>query len=172
MTNSAQDDLRNRKKIGWRRIGLLLGALLVVAQFVPVRRTNPATDAGKTLWETNGAPAEIQNVFQRSCKDCHSNRTAWPWYSDVAPVSWVVANDVNGGRRHFNADEWGSYTTEKKESRLTKICGEVKSGDMPDSKYTLIHRRAKLMDEERNALCTWAESSRQTLLRTEPAAQP
>jgi len=151
-----------------------IGAAVVVAlaQFIPVRKTNPTFDPVGTIWSATSAPPQIIATFQRSCQDCHSNLTKWPWYSHVAPVSWVVASDVSDGRRHFNVDEWGSYSMEKKQSRLTKICEELKSGDMPDSKYTLIHRSAKLSEQERTALCDWAEATRRALVRSEATAHP
>jgi hypothetical protein len=64
----------------------------------------------------------------------------------------------------MNLDEWGTYSVEKRESKLTKICEELKSGDMPDTKYTLIHRGAKLTDAQRATLCDWAEATRKGLL--------
>ena len=155
-----------------KRIAIGVVAALVVAQFIPLEKTNPAFDPAGTLWATSSAPPQITAIFQRSCQDCHSNLTKWPWYSHVAPVSWVVVSDVNGGRRHMNVDEWSSYSLEKRQGRLTKICEELKSGDMPDSKYLLIHRSAKLTDQERTALCNWAEATRQALVRVESGAHP
>jgi hypothetical protein len=147
-------------------------AALVIAQFIPLEKTNPTFDPAGTLWATSSAPPQVTAIFQRSCQDCHSNLTKWPWYSHVAPVSWVVVSDVNGGRRHMNVDEWGSYSLEKKQGRLTKICEELKSGDMPDSKYTFIHRGAKLSDQERTSFCNWAEATRQALARAEFITHP
>jgi hypothetical protein len=146
--------------------------LLVAIQLIPLAKTNPAVDSTKTLLDGNSVSPEVSEILQRSCQDCHSNRTTWPWYSHVAPVSWVVASDVNGARRHLNLDEWGSYSLEKKQSKLTKICEELKSGDMPDSKYTLIHRGAKLTDAQRGTLCDWAEATRKGLARAEAAGRP
>ena len=155
-------------KASSKRVWIGVLVLLAAIQLIPVAKTNPAVDGGKTLLAGSSVPAEVSEILQRSCQDCHSNRTKWPWYSHVAPVSWVVASDVNGGRRHMNLDEWGSYSLDKKQSRLTKICEELKSGDMPDTKYTLIHRNAKLTDAERGTLCDWAEATRRAI--TNPGA--
>ena len=151
-------------------IGIVVAIALI--QLIPVHRTNPTFDEVATIWASTSAPPQILATFQRSCQDCHSNLTKWPWYSHVAPVSWVVVSDVNGGRRHFNVDEWGSYSMPKKQDRLTKICEEVKSGEMPDSKYTFIHRGAKVSEQERMALCDWTEATRQSLVRAEIGAHP
>lgn len=155
-----------------KRICISVLVVLVAIQLIPATRTNPAVDARSSLLADNGLPPNISAILQRSCQDCHSNRTTWPWYSHVAPVSWVVASDVNGGRRHMNLDEWGFYNLEKKQSRLTKICEELKSGDMPDTKYTLIHRGAKLTDQQRTTLCDWAEATREALSSPTVAAHP
>lgn len=159
--------------IRWKRMTVIVLVLLAGIQLIPVAKTNPSVDSGKSLLAGNGlpaassVPAEVSEILQRSCQDCHSNRTKWPWYSHVAPVSWVVASDVNGARRHMNLDEWGTYSVEKRQSKLTKICEELKSGDMPDMKYTLIHRSAKLTEQQRGTLCDWAEATRKGLGRVE-----
>ncbi len=159
-------------QVSWRRIALVFVAVVVLIQFIPVHRTNPAVDPAQTLWASGLVPPGFQTIFQRSCKDCHSNLTTWPRYSHVAPVSWMVTSDVNGGRSHFNIDDWGTYSSEKKQSRFTKLCEEMKSGGMPDSKYTLIHRSARLTAQERTEMCSWAEAARQTLVRAEAAGHP
>ena len=97
------------------------------------------------------------------CRDCHSNETAWPWYSRIAPVSWMVASDVHDGRKHFNLSEWGNYPEEKKLRKLGEICEQVKNEDMPDQKYALIHRSARLDTQQRAMLCDWVETIRKPL---------
>lgn len=161
-----------KMRVRWKPLGLGLLALLVLAQFIPMQRTNPSFDPVGTLWATGSVAPGFQTIFQRSCQDCHSNLTKWPWYSRIAPVSWLVAGDVNEGRRHMNIDEWASYSSEKRQSKFTKICEELKSGDMPDTKYLIIHRNAKLSDEERAAMCNWAEAARQALLHAEVGTHP
>ena len=143
-----------------KRILLFLIVVLIGIQFVPVHRSNPAADPAKTIYSTETVPSNVHAVLDRSCKDCHSNETHWPWYSYVAPVSWLVASDVNDGRHHLNFSEWSTYDDRRKSHKLGEICDELRSGEMPDTKYTLIHRDAKLTQEERNSLCAWAESIR------------
>ena len=142
-------------------LGLLIA--LVVAQFVPINRDNPATDPGKTLYSVQAVPADVRAAVDRSCKDCHSNETVWPWYSYVAPFSWLVAHDVHDGRGDLNLSEWGSYTDKRKGRKLLEICEQLRSGEMPDWKYTLIHRRARLSQEESTGLCAWAETTRKSI---------
>ena len=106
-------------------------------------------------------PADVKAVFERSCKNCHSNETSWPWYSYVAPISWVVVRDVHQARKAMNLSEWGSYPINIKTNKLKEICEQLTNGDMPDRKYTLIHRRARPTAKERGAVCQWSEDSRE-----------
>lgn len=157
----------------WTKRGLLIiAAVFLLAQFVPITRDNPPVDSAKTLYASYPAPADVHSVFEHSCRDCHSNQTTWPWYSRVAPVSWLVVSDVHNGRKHFNLSEWGNYPEEKKIRKLGEICDQVKTEEMPDDKYTLIHRSARLGTQQRTMICEWTEATRkpmQTQLTT-PAA--
>ncbi len=106
-------------------------------------------------------PADVKAVFERSCKNCHSNETSWPWYSYVAPISWVVAHDVHQARKAMNLSEWGSYSSNKKTDKLEEICEQLTNGDMPDRKYALIHRQARPTARERDVVCQWTDDSRE-----------
>jgi len=123
-----------------------------------VDRNNPAIDPAKTIFAVQPMPAKVQSMFQSSCKDCHSNETYWPWYSHVAPVSWLVAHDVHEGRRSLNLSEWATYSEKRKEHKLEEICEQIVNGDMPDGKYTFIHRDKKLTQEQKDAVCEWTQS--------------
>jgi heme-binding protein len=144
-----------------RRTGLATGFLLLAVQFIPVNHSNPSVDPSRTIYANLPVPADVQALFERSCKNCHSNETAWPWYSYVAPVSWVVAHDVHGARSKMNFSEWGTYSAQRKEDRLEEICEQLTNGDMPDRKYAIFHREARPTPEERAAVCQWTEDSRQ-----------
>jgi hypothetical protein len=96
--------------------------------------------------------------LSRACNDCHSNRTEWPWYSNVAPVSWLVAHDVNDGREELNLSEWGASKEKEPGKLLGKICSEMTEGKMPMASYTLIHPQAKLTREEVQNVCRWTNS--------------
>jgi hypothetical protein len=139
-----------------KRASLALLALVVGAQLIPVKRDNPPNPAANFVYAS--APANVRAVFEDSCKNCHSNQTAWPWYSHVAPFSWIIAYDVHKGRKQFNFSGWTTYSPKKREEKLEAVCDQVINGDMPDSKYLLIHRSARLTQEDREAVCTWVES--------------
>ena len=133
--------------------------VLVCIQFIRPARTNPATDASHTLAATMTVPAAAQGVLERSCRDCHSNDTRWPWYSNVAPMSWILIDHVNSGRRHFNYSEWGTYPPDKARKVLHDICEETKQGSMPVGSYTLVHRDARLSEADVQTLCAWTQSA-------------
>lgn len=137
--------------------------LLVILQFIPVKRDNPASEPTQAVESVTVVPPDVHAILERSCNDCHSNQTHWPWYSQVAPVSWLVAHDVHEGRRQLNLSEWGIYSAARKSHRLQEICEQLDSGKMPDSKYTLIHRAARLRQDERDAVCAWATATRKSV---------
>ncbi len=130
--------------------------LLAGAQFVRPERVNPPAVAGQSLEEHARVPPEVAGVLERSCMDCHSNRTDWPWYSNVAPASWFVIDHVNHGRRYLNFSRWGEYDRRDRIDHLNAICKTVKSGFMPLDSYTLVHRSARLTPADVKALCAWA----------------
>lgn len=138
-----------RKIILWS-VGVLL-ALLVVAQFIPLAgpKTNPPVVAEPT-WDSE----QTKVLVERSCYDCHSNETSWPWYSNVAPVSWLVINDVNEGRAALNFSTWGQG-----ESEGGEIAGSVLEGTMPPGSYFITHPGARLSEQERNQLIAGLEAS-------------
>ena len=130
---------------------------LVVAQFIPVDRTNPPSDPGLGFDKTMNPPPDVKATLDRSCRDCHSHDTRWPWYSRVAPASWLVLSDVKEGRQHVNLSEWGKLELRRASRKLDSMCEEMTSGDMPPFQYTLIHRGAKVTPQEAQAFCTWAK---------------
>ncbi len=135
----------------------LLGALLV-AQFIPVERTNPPIDAGRTLQAHAQLNPQVSAVLDRSCADCHSHRTVWPWWSRVAPASWLVSSDVSDGRRELNLSDWQRYDVNNAARKLEKICEEVQGGDMPLWFYTPLHPGTRVSATDRQAVCAWTKA--------------
>ncbi|HEX7288431.1 MAG TPA: heme-binding domain-containing protein [Candidatus Angelobacter sp.] len=146
-----------------KRGSLALLALLVVIQVIRPARTNPPVDPKQEIQAVAPVDPVVQKALGRSCNDCHSNRTVWPWYSNVAPASWLVARDVNEGRSELNFSEWGGYQVEKQHKLLGKICEEAREGEMPVRQYLLAHPDAQLTSAERQAFCTWSRQLAQTL---------
>ena len=150
--------VKTTRLLRWSLFGLLV--VLGVSQLVPIDRSNPPSDPGRDITARLSPPPPVAAAFERSCRDCHSYQTRWPWYSRVAPISWVVAEDVKDGRRNLNFSEWAAYDQSRAAAKLQDICDEVTSGDMPDFKYTLIHRQAVLSPQEVSAICDWAKTAR------------
>ncbi|HOI29472.1 MAG TPA: heme-binding domain-containing protein [Melioribacteraceae bacterium] len=123
---------------------------LIGIQFIDVERTNPVVTADLK------APVAIKELFIKSCYDCHSNQTEWPWYSYVAPVSWLVANDVAEGRKHLNFSDWEKLPGRKKEELKKEIWEEVRNDKMPMTIYTYTHPEAKLDFTQKNLIKQWA----------------
>jgi hypothetical protein len=143
----------------WLKLSLItLVALVVAAQVVRPARTNPPVDPQKEITAHMQVDPAVMSTLSRACNDCHSNRTEWPWYSNVAPVSWLVAHDVNDGREELNFSEWGASKEKEPGKLLGKICSQVTEGEMPMATYTLIHPQAKLTREEVQNVCRWTNS--------------
>jgi len=131
---------------------VVLGAAVafVVIQFVPVDRSNPPVTA-----EVPASP-EARAVLRRACYDCHSHETVWPWYSMVAPVSWLLARDVREGRDELNFSTWDRYTAQEQVKNLKKSWEETSEGEMPLWFYLPVHRDAVLSAEDKAILRKWA----------------
>ena len=104
-------------------------------------------------------PPDVDMVLTRSCGDCHTNSTVYPWYSQVQPVAWWLSNHIAEGRRELNLSTFNTYPARKKKKKLEEICEQVKSGEMPLPSYTIVHRNAVLTDTEKEAICKWTEAA-------------
>lgn len=141
-------------------IGYAAGVLAIGIQFVRPARTNPPTDASRTLFARAAVPAPAADVLRRACRDCHSNDTRWPWYSGVAPVSWFVIDHVNHGRSHFNYSDWAQYDREETRRLIESSCKFARDYSMPLPSYLRMHREARLTPQDIDALCAWHSLAR------------
>ena len=125
-------------------IAAVLAALFGLIQLLPVGapRSNPPV-AAEPAWDS----PQTRQLFARACADCHSNSTAWPWYSQVAPASWVIAHDVAEGRERLNVSEW-----QRPQKDAPKAAGELREGEMPLRSYLWMHPEAQLSEAERREL--------------------
>ncbi len=143
----------------------IIGIALIAMQFIArPDRVNPVEDHRVALSSRLHVPDSVQAILDRSCNDCHSHRTVWPWYSAVAPVSWFVAHDVEEGRRHLNFSEWGTYPVKRQAAKLEMISAEVDKGDMPVRAYVLMHGQAALSEADKDMLCDWAADASDSLM--------
>ncbi|MBZ5522765.1 MAG: heme-binding domain-containing protein [Acidobacteriia bacterium] len=144
-------------RIWLKRIAIAL-LLLGVIQVVRPARSNPPIDPKLEIRAVHTRSQPAMDILERSCNDCHSNHTVWPWYSNFAPVSWLVAHDVRQGRREMNLSQWGDYDQQKRQKLLGEMCAEVSEGGMPGTAYEWMHRRARLTNADVQAVCAFARA--------------
>lgn len=138
---------------------IFLVAFIVIQFIMRPDKTTATEITNDDITKKMAVPQNVQSIIKRSCYDCHSSQTVWPWYSSIAPVSWLVADDVVNGRKKMNFNEWGKLSASKQEKRLTDICDEISEDKMPLPKYLLIHGDAKLSQADKDALCNWIKST-------------
>ncbi|MCF6351389.1 MAG: heme-binding domain-containing protein [Cyclobacteriaceae bacterium] len=143
-----------------KKIFLGLLAAFVVMQFFRIDKTNPESDPNHSMFVVEQMPQEVKSIIKTACFDCHSNQVTYPWYSNVAPVSWLVKDHINEARDELNFSEWGTYTMKRKLHKLEEIEEEVGEGEMPLPSYLLAHSNAKLTKEQKNKLIIWAKKLR------------
>ena len=130
-------------------IGLV--AFLLLAQLVPIDRSNPPVTSEVPT------PAAVRAILERSCYDCHSHQSRWPWYGYVAPASWLLAYDIQEAREHMNFSTWDAYTEEKRSDKLEELWEEVDEGAMPLPIYLWLHPEAELSEADKELLEDWAD---------------
>jgi len=154
--------------------GIKILVVILMISFATIQlkrpyRTNPPINLSYTLEAHAKVTPEIEAILSRACADCHSDQTRWPWYSNVAPVSWVVSGHVNDGRRSLNLSEWEKPDAGKRRisasDRLQQMCTMAQMGMMPLDSYTMFHNDAKLSDQDIQTLCDWTDRERERLAK-------
>ena len=135
---------------------ILLGFIFLGMQFVSIAAM-PKTSATIGVHMAEVVNPQVGAILDRSCQDCHSNRTNWPWYSHVAPVSWIVSKHVSEGREMLDFSAWTDQS--RAESERILICDAVSSRSMPLASYTMIHRKARLSKLDVKLICDWAAAT-------------
>jgi hypothetical protein len=146
----------------WRIISLsLLGLIGVASVLTPPAKSD---NGGGPLLSGARIDPQVLSIIERSCRDCHSRTTHYPWYSYVAPVSWLIQSDVAGGRKHLDLSRWSDYSLLRRERSLSEIANQVRDGGMPLPQYTLIHRNARLSRADADAIFQWTQTERARLI--------
>ena len=127
--------------------------VLAAAQLVRPAHTNPHTDEAQTLRTQLGTVSQLPAIIDRACGDCHSNESRWFWYTQVAPLSWVMARAIDEGRKAVNFSEWGRYSPAQRQALLAASCADAKQGRMPVSAYTWFQPEAGLSASDIDAIC-------------------
>lgn len=145
---------------------LFLIAGFIVIQFFRIDRAAPPVVSEETLDAAVAVPPDIKELIGRSCNDCHSNTTVYPWYTNIQPVAWFMKSHIDDGRRHLNFSVFNTYASKKKAKKLEEICEQVESAEMPLPSYLWIHGDAVLKESEAKALCDWAKQEKAKLEET------
>jgi hypothetical protein len=167
---------RGQKEIklmkGWQYLlsGIVLIALVI--QLVPSELPSTEINNPGDLIESGIVSIEVAGLLRTSCYDCHSNETKFPWYSYVAPFSWLIAKDVKDARKELNFSVWHDYDMVEKLKKLDDISIEVKEGEMPMPIYTAIHTSAKLSDAQRQLIVQWAEDAMDSVVEEDEESGP
>jgi hypothetical protein len=143
----------------WQYITGGLVAAVIIVQFIPNELPAVETSNPGDIIQSGIVADDVAVLLKKSCYSCHSNETNYPWYSYVAPSSWLVAKDVREGRDELNFSTWTSYAMMDKLAKLDDLVEEVKEGEMPMEIYTLIHPSAKLDEAQRQLIISWAEAT-------------
>lgn len=135
-----------------KRIVLILAVVGILSQFVQPDRSVPAFDPANDMLSVTSAPADIQQLVIGACYDCHSYKTAYPWYSKITPVNFIMQDHINEGREDLNFSVWDKYVNGKE----TGECGEtIEEGEMPPGYYTLMHSHGNLTAPQKQQLIAW-----------------
>ena len=146
-----------RKLFTLKKILIALLLIFLVMQVFRIKKDNPPVIAEQDFIHIYNPPKDIRQIIESACYDCHSNATEYPWYSNVAPISWWLKDHINQGREEMNFSEWATFK-EKKKARRIKQCAElVEEEEMPLPSYTWIHEDARLDAEQRAKLAQWFE---------------
>ena len=140
-----------------KKIAYVLLAALVIIQFFKPERNLSTTKSPNDITNKYAVPASVQEILKTSCFDCHSNNTVYPWYANIQPVAWWLADHVNEGKRELNFSEFLTYAPKKAHHKLDEVNDNVKEGEMPLQSYTIIHQNAKLSEAQKLEIATWAD---------------
>jgi len=163
---SLSDRVRsNRRYIG--ACGVLLFTLAPALAFVHPFGNAKMAHSDERLMSTAHIDPPVLAVMQRSCQNCHSEKTEWPWYSHAAPISWLIERDVQSGRSQWNMSKWEQYSLEDREQILSKIGPMVRNRKMPLPQYLFLHPEAKLSDADVDLIYQWSRSERKRM-KSEP----
>lgn len=148
-------------------LSALLVVLLVLQAFRPEK--NNSGNKENDISSLYPVPSNVEQILTKACNDCHSNNTVYPWYAEIQPVAWWLDDHVKDGKKHLNFNEFASYRLAKQYHKLEEVFDEVKGGEMPLESYTVVHRDAKLTEEEKSILMDWSVAVRDSMKARFPA---
>ena len=147
-------------------IAIIFVVAFIVIQFIRPDFTNPPVNQAETLEANLQVPENVQAILNRSCADCHTNNTKYPWYSYIQPSAWFLAQHIEEGRGQVNFSTWKTYPAAKQRRKLSEVCEQVQSKEMPLPSYLWIHRDAQMSDADIKTLCDWTETEQAKIVET------
>ena len=136
--------------IGW--LAVLVVAIVLVIQVIPVERKVSTVPPGQSFEKTEKVPANVAAILKVSCYDCHSNNTRYPWYSELQPAAYFMAQHMKEGKEELNFDEFNAYSKRRKKAKITSIISQIEKEEMPLKSYLMLHSSARLSADEKKEL--------------------
>lgn len=152
-------------KARFKKTALVAGAVFILIQFIQPARNKSGQVLDTDISKTVSMPVYVQSILSKSCYDCHSNNTQYPWYTSIQPGGWFMDYHVRNGKEELNFSDFGSYSKRRQESKLKSIASQIEEDAMPLSSYTLMHSNTRLSPEEKNAIIQWANNTMDSLAR-------
>ena len=141
----------------FKKIVFFLLIILLISQFFgPEKNDGDLATVAAFIEETN-PPENVQKILETTCYDCHSAKTRYPWYNNITPINYWLADHVKDGKKHLNFSAWNTYSLKKKEHKMDELHEEVAEKKMPLESYTYTHSEAKLTQEQIDAVVTWGK---------------
>lgn len=137
-------------------IGLVV--LLVIAQFFRIDKSHPPVNPKIDFATVTNVPDDINAMMKNACYDCHSHEVTYPWYTNIAPVSWWIKGHIRNGAKRLNFSEWGNYTNKQQRHQIEDCVEVLNDKRMPPKSYKFLHPEAQLSDDDRSKIVGWMES--------------
>jgi len=142
--------MRKLNIIGW--LSVIVVAVVLAIQVIPVERNVSTVPPGQSFEKTEKVPANVAAILKVSCYDCHSNNTRYPWYSELQPGAWFMARHIKKGKEELNFDEFNNYSKRRKKAKIKSIISQIEKEEMPLKSYRMMHGNARLSADEKKEL--------------------
>lgn len=143
-----------------KKIVLLLLVVFIIAQFFGPDKNEGDFTSVEAFYADTNPPEDVKIILENACNDCHSDSTNYPWYSNITPVNYWLADHIEHGTKHFNVSKWNDYSDKKKDHKLDELIEMVDEKEMPLESYTWAHGEAKLSQDQIDAVINWAKTVR------------
>ncbi len=141
-----------------KKIGIALVIIFIIIQFYRPEKNSSSENYISDFLIVTNANDTIKSIIKTSCYDCHSNNTQYPWYAEVAPLSWWIAHHVDEAKEELNFSEWSTFSKKRKNHKLKEMIEQLEEKEMPLNTYMPMHTEAKLSEEQISLLITWIKS--------------